>query len=476
MQEHSLAGPAFHFHRESSWPPLAWLAICRDGQAEILVRHGPDVEIRPEWFCEAVWDGDFASGSMDRTENVFGSGARIREGGVTFISSLATCDRLQYFRSGDAWYVSNSLACLSGVLDLRFDPWYPWYYEDFASICEGVDNYKSDLRSDRGEVQLVYHRNLAWNGHELQVVEKPTAAQALTDFVSYREFLETILKRLAANACASQRRITYAPISTCSSGYDSSAVTVLSRTMENREAICVPSDRMDRNDSGIELVRRLRMRPVVVARDAWRRVPFAEVPFVAGDACGRDVWIAGAQEHLRSRLLLTGQRGGPPWRCPPTRHDADFGRDDPGGLSLTEYRLMVGFLHCPVPMLGTRATDRIHAISASGEMQPWRLGGDYDRPIARRIIEDAGIKRSTFATRKTATAVHLFRRVDFDRYMPGTPSFKDYLRWMREQSRINSPPETAPGLRVPSRENIEVPLFHHFFPWALERHKQVYGA
>jgi hypothetical protein len=34
------------------------------------------------------------------------------------------------------------------------------------------------------------------------------------------------------------------------------------------------------------------------------------------------------------------------------------------------------------------------------EMRPWTLGGDYDRPIARRILEEAGVARSAFAERK----------------------------------------------------------------------------
>src|SRR5438067_688694 len=35
-------------------------------------------------------------------------------------------------------------------------------------------------------------------------------------------------------------------------------------------------------------------------------------------------------------------------------------------------------------------------------MAPWRLGSDYDRPIPRRILEEAGIPRQLFGTRKKA--------------------------------------------------------------------------
>src|SRR5207245_7865116 len=80
----------------ADWPPLAWLARCRPGAPAIDVFHGPRVELAADWFCEAVWDGAFADGDFDRTDLVFGSGARARESdGVCFVSSGSTVDRLQ---------------------------------------------------------------------------------------------------------------------------------------------------------------------------------------------------------------------------------------------------------------------------------------------------------------------------------------------------------------------------------------------
>jgi hypothetical protein len=37
-------------------------------------------------------------------------------------------------------------------------------------------------------------------------------------------------------------------------------------------------------------------------------------------------------------------------------------------------------------------------------MHPWRVGGRYDRPIARRIAEEGGIPRQAFGQRKSAAA------------------------------------------------------------------------
>jgi hypothetical protein len=54
-------------------------------------------------------------------------------------------------------------------------------------------------------------------------------------------------------------------------------------------------------------------------------------------------------------------------------------------------------------------------------MDPFRVSGRgyYDRPIPRRIIEEAGIPRGSFATTKRAVNVALQQGV-LDRFSPGT--------------------------------------------------------
>jgi hypothetical protein len=78
----------------AGWPPLAWIALCDRAGGQIRVRHGPGVETRENWFCEAVWAGEFGAGDFDRTDLIAGSGARLREGRLVFVSSGTTVDRL----------------------------------------------------------------------------------------------------------------------------------------------------------------------------------------------------------------------------------------------------------------------------------------------------------------------------------------------------------------------------------------------
>src|SRR2546430_12333834 len=69
---------------------------------------------------------------------------------------------------------------------------------------------------------------------------------------------------------------------------------------------------------------------------------------------------------------------------------------------LSEIRLKSGFGNVAVPALLARGIRDLAALSAAPEMAPWRRGGTYDRPIPRRILEEAGIPPRLFGGRKKA--------------------------------------------------------------------------
>src|SRR5205814_5404935 len=102
---------------------------------------GPDVETTPDGFSEAVWDGEFARAGFDETDLVFGSGARRRGGGVTFVSSGSTVDRLHSHEAAGRGCVVNSLACLLVAIGVDVDPTYPGYYPASNSTTDGLPRY-----------------------------------------------------------------------------------------------------------------------------------------------------------------------------------------------------------------------------------------------------------------------------------------------------------------------------------------------
>jgi hypothetical protein len=152
-----------------------------------------------------------------------------------------------------------------------------------------------------------------------------------------------------------------------------------------------------------------------------------EVPFFAANAWGEDVHFHEAARLLPGRLLLTGNYGDRIWGMGKTDLSPTIVRHGTDGLSLGEFRLWTGFLHCPVPFWATRSIAQIHAISHSAEMKPWDVGGVYNRTIPRRIVEEAGVPRDAFATMKRARGAFPLWRRNF----LSPASSAHYLDWLR---------------------------------------------
>jgi hypothetical protein len=418
----------FEFHQVAEWPPLAWAAQCSDTTSVITVYHGPHVEVRQEWYCEAIWDNDYLAGDFDLTDLVFGSGARIRENKVVFVSSGSTLDRLQSFAyAGGAW-ISNSLPCLLTVTDAKLDSTYPSYYEDLGSIVKGLDKYKKDLKVSSGKVQLTYFNNLMWDGTSLAEAEKPSIVRDFSSFDKYYQFMQTALSRLTENASAG-RLHKYDLIGTLSSGYDSPAIAVLAQPFGLREVVSLAKSRSGDPDDGREIAQQLGLKQHLVPREAWQKNPLPEVPFIAADAKGEDIYMSGAEALLKRKVLLTGH--GLVWAKEALSLNPTIERKDRSGLSLTEYRLWADFIHLPVPFMAVRQIKDINAVSNAAEMAPWDVGGNYNKPICRRIVEEAGVPRKAFGTTKKAASVLLGAGVE----SLSPLSLKAYYNWLKDHSK-----------------------------------------
>jgi len=88
--------------------------------------------------------------------------------------------------------------------------------------------------------------------------------------------------------------------------------------------------------------------------------------------------------------------------------------------------LRSGFINVSVPSILSTQTTAIDRISGSPEMKPWVLGTSYDRPIPRRIVEQAGVDRQAFGQRK--------KNVVTSRALPMNPALrKQFLRVLRSK-------------------------------------------
>jgi hypothetical protein len=412
--------------RVPEWPPLAWLAVCPPGSDELTGYVGDHVETSAEWFCEAVWDGPFLDGGFDETDVVFGSGVRIRDGRVVFVPSGGPIDRLHSIRTADGLFVSNSFPCLLSAVGGALDLANREYRAIFGSIVLGLDGYEREIPTTVGPVRQTYFDNLVWDGTELREDEKPFDGRDIGTYAKYRAFLGGAVQALAVNATTAERSHPLGLTSSLSSGYDSSAVTVLAHEAGCTEAIGFDRDKAGADDSGARLAESLGLRYHELESS---RAPNADVLFLAavvGD--GGDAFLELAEEHMAGRLVFFGHWGDRIWGLEDRPLHTAFLRADTSGNDVSEYRLVAGFIQCAVPFLGGRQLGEILAMSHDPELQPWDIGGTYSRPICRRIVEEAGVPRDAFGMHKRALFVGRLPRPE--NFL--TPELRaDYLRWLR---------------------------------------------
>jgi hypothetical protein len=214
--------------------------------------------------------------------------------------------------------------------------------------------------------------------------------------------LEGALASAVANAAS------YPMVIALSRGYDSPAVATIAARHGCREALTFRESRpprfaSDPNDSGEEIGRRLGMAVELFDRTAYmRRDDLPEAEFVATGYTGEEVPYVDRQDALRHRMMLTGGLGGWMWLKRAQPH-VNLERKDFSACSVTEFRLRLDMIDLPLSMFGMTEVASVNAISLSPEMRPWSVRGNYDKPIPRRILEQAGFARGSFATTKRAS-------------------------------------------------------------------------
>lgn len=385
------------------WPKLAWVAVLCDGADLVTTLCGPKVEVGPEYVVEAVWAGSFEKGDFDRTDLVFGSGVRLRDDHVVFVSSGTTVDRLAYCRRGDKLIVSNSVPALLAITGQSLRGDYTRYAEDVRSIIQGPSRCVRVWPADNGDIQVVYFDNLVAEEGTVREVPKADTAPAFVEYAAYREYLRNSAERLGDNARAAGRRWPVSLVATVSSGYDSAAASVVSQWAGCTESMTIrqSASYWRGSDSGRAVARALGMRCCEYDRTTSSDMPEETIWAATGRA--GDLNLAGLDYPEPLALLFTGFHGDKFWEPKAKRYLDPLQRGDMSGLGLCEFRLWKGLLHCPVPFWGARHRQELQSLSGSGEMAPWSVGNDYDRPVPRRIVEERGVIRTMFGIRKRVT-------------------------------------------------------------------------
>ncbi len=425
-------------------PLLAWAAHVIQEAGTATLWCGKSVEISDAIAVEGAWDGSFEGSEPHKSSNIFGSAVVIDDGNIIFVSSSATTDYLYYQKKEGNVYVSNSLPLLMAIIDDSLDPLYDSYDLINESIMYGFQRYISTIPTEHGSINRLMYRNLVVGRNLVFEVEKsdPPHFSCYSDYVSY---VKSVCINLLQNAKSSARSHPLVVASTQSRGYDSTAINALIGsedidmvfTVTKGKAPGLFADRDTRqqvDDDGSEICRYLKVNDVrPLDRREFETRGELEPLLIATLDSNQDANLFGICGQLPGpALLLTGTLGeiwypedlyqrGDNWSC-----DVGLARGDLSMHGLTELRIAFGFVQVAVPFVGAIHRRDILAISSSTEMDKWRLGNAYDRPIPRRIAEEAGVPRTAFGQRKMASVVEFSKP-----YLPVSAELrKEYQRFL----------------------------------------------
>lgn len=387
-------------------PALAWVAKYRPQATGVLdVWCGDLTEADLHFVVEGVWPGNFQDLGFDESELFYGSGLRLVGEKVRFASSCSTVDRIWSHQDAGVITVSNSLPCLLCIADIDLVCDNSNYAKAVQTIVKGT-GYQKIYPVSRGELRVHYFENLELENGILTVGSKPSHTGPFPDFQSYSSFLAQTAESIGRNAQDAARDRPVAVFSTISKGYDSPVASIMAKAAGARKAVTITSARsiFPRLDSGSAIASQLNME--CEEYQSGRKKFRDELWYWAANGTLQDMNFSLFDYPPGPSVVFTGFNGDMVWsRSGGTAPDNWLKRKDSTGLGFCEHRLLKGVIHCPVPFWGIRNLLDIKKISEHAEMKPWSVEGDYDRPIPRRIAEEAGVSRALFGQKKSATTI-----------------------------------------------------------------------
>jgi hypothetical protein len=405
-------------------PQLAWLAEFNpQNKGKIIVTHGSAVECTNEWLVEGVWDDDFEKGNFHESENFFGSGLRIDGNSIFFVPSSALTDRLWMAKESDSLYVSNSLLLILSATGAKLDDDHD-YLKECLPFVNGFTKYDKKFKVSHPRINHIFQvflENIILTNNQITFKDR-TKSHHIKNFDQYYSSIMLVLEKIKSNYICKKRKTAISALTTISQGYDSTAVS--SMVKEIGVTDCFTGQYLDRpillnkfqkriTDNGTSAAKNLGMnlkymdhRRSSISED---EIYFLAIPIPKNSSfsCFELSFHSLTSNIEKKRnviALFTGSNGDHIWSVKPKFLTNDLTRLDISGLPLSEIRLKSGFINVVIPFIFAKYMTDIVKISNSAEMNPWRLYNEYDRPIPRRIAEEAGVERKNFGMSKTFVA------------------------------------------------------------------------
>ena len=451
----------FKYIEVVSIPELAWCAQIPADKKIITVIHGPGVETQDDMFYEGAWDGPLTYTGLDKATEFSGTGGRLIDDTVEFMTPTYPYRGLLMTRLSNSVLVSNSLPfLLSRIGDKPSIKQSGYYTRLFFIFNAGFNQERTPLTMANGsKVNLHIYCNIRFG----QGKYKKTNPVEPADFSDYRDRLVGMLQRIRENASDPNRKQTYKPLVTLSRGYDSVACAALAREAGWRDSVNLKTEDTEDNNFGDDatlIAEKLGMTIETFDFDAWRDLPDSpEAEFVATAWAAVMVRFAGMKQRLRHSLLVLGSSGDVTWNAESQGINKNWLRKrkgvraSMGAESLWEFQLHTGFIPVYPATYMAMYWRLLHKMMSEEELKSWSVGGNYDRPFARRIAEEAGIPRELFGQQKMGSS-HIFPGED-----PSPSGNEAYIQFRKDN-----------GLLVMLNEEnqpVQQAMKTHHFHWAI---------
>lgn len=401
----------FHFHKIDKLPLLAWCAIISENYTYIDIYHGSGIETGEDFFVEGAWNGDYEKVNFEEASFFMGSGGKVDKdkNNVLFSTPSHTIERLYTYKSNQIMYVSNSMPFILYMSEEKLDDNYYNYENDIGLISKGIYNFKREIMLQHNrELEMHYFCNFNITKN-LMIIESPKAMTK--DFESYEQYHSSLiydLKKLANNASDPLREKQYDMVSTISKGYDSCACASVASQIGCTRAVSFDGPGKYVDDCGKDIAENLGFTQVITknASNYLNNESLIEAEFISSGDLGTEIIFSSFEEEFRNSMVFTGDLGDRVWDKNYTDPNREFRFKDYKdmvytGPSLIENRLRVGYIVIYVAVYRMLNWPSMHKISNSEDMEPYSVGGNYDRPLPRRLVESRGIKREAFGQKKS---------------------------------------------------------------------------
>jgi len=442
-------GYKFDFNVDKDLPKLAWIASIGQKSRTIYVVHGSSVECRDDFMVEGVWDDEFEKGNFHRSENFFGSGIRIDDDKVYFSITSSPIDRLLFCEYKGMHLFSNSLILLLATTGARLDVEHD-YKRESLSLCVSRNQYSRKFTVIHPEISnfyQVFHENIIFTKEQI-TFEYRYKKHGLASYSQCLKYINDILIKVRKNYECDKRRNVIAPFSMLSEGYDSTAVSVLVRQIgvksvfiANKMKTYISRFKRDDEVAGAKRIAEKLRYDVLFLDNKRSNVSDDELYFLATtypkhhsgawSEVGLHLMAKYIEVNCSAAVVFSGHHGDSVWDANIPNKILNEIRVPGRPLGYcSEMRLKSGLINIPLP--GILATDikDISNISLSSEMEPWRLHNSYDRPIPRRIAEEAGVERHLFGIEKKFVATKYNLPINSNLR-------KLFLEYLREEHRIH---------------------------------------